>query len=96
MHTIINIIIANCGNPELLPTVSTNESVPRVEDYDDLPIKGSTITFSCPPELKLTGPSSATCMDNGEWEPDLSMLMCNASKGYVVVLLTGSIILVNT
>ena len=74
------IIIANCGRPELLLTHSSNDSVPRVEGYDGFPIERSTITFSCPPEMEFTGPNSATCMDDGEWELDLRGLMCAKSK----------------
>ena len=80
MLHIILCLIANCGHPELLSTVR-NDSVPRAEAYDDLPIEGSTTTFSCPPGLVLIGPNSSTCMGNGEWEPDPSRLMCNDSKG---------------
>ena len=29
------------------------------------------------PGLVLIGPNSATCMENGEWEPDPSKFMCN-------------------
>ena len=47
--------IANCGNLELLLTVR-NDSVPKVEAYEDLPVDGSTITFSCPRGLVLIGP----------------------------------------
>ena len=50
--------------------------------YGDLPVEGSTIMFSCPPGMDLIGSNSATCMENGEWEPDPSGLMCNDSKGY--------------
>ena len=74
--------IANCGHPELLSTVS-NDSVPRVEANEDLPVEGSTTTFSCLLGLVhvLIGSNSSTCMGNGEWEPDSSGLMCNDSKG---------------
>jgi hypothetical protein len=74
------ILIANCGYPdfELLLNIS-NESIPRVMDYnDDLPAReGTTIIFSCPPGLDLIGSSSATCTGNGEWEPDLRTLLCD-------------------
>ena len=50
--------------------------------YDDvLPVEGTTIKFSCPPGLVITGPNSATCTENGEWEPDPSGVTCNDSKG---------------
>ena len=84
-HYFVIIVIVNCGYPELPPTESdSNDSVPRVvstQYHNDQPIEGSTITFSCPPGLVLIGPNLATCMDNGEWEPVLSGLICNDSKG---------------
>ena len=88
--TIIILLVGNCGDPTLLLPVNNsvlnvvlpvNNSVLNVESYDGLPIEGSTVRFSCPPELVLVGPNSATCTENGEWEPDPSGLMCNDSKG---------------
>ena len=53
--------------------VSNDSMVLEVRaDYPDIPIKGSTIRFSCPPGWKLTGPNSVICTGNGEWEPDPS------------------------
>ena len=80
---------------ERLFTLS-NYSLPSVVGYDDIvPVEGSTVSFTCPPGLALTGPNSATCTGNGEWEPDpreimcnnylasdLPGLICNDSKGY--------------
>ena len=77
--TIIILLVGNCGDPTLLLPV--NNSVLNVESYDGLPIEGSTVRFSCPPELVLVGPNSAICTENGEWEPDPSGFMCNDSKG---------------
>ena len=79
--SIMLLILAKCGHPELLPMTS-NDTVPTVEGQNDLPIEGSTVIFSCPPGLVLIGPNSATCTESGEWEPDFSSLMCNNSKGY--------------
>ena len=71
--------LATCGHPwpELLST-ETNDSVPKVNGYDDaVPVpEGNTITFNCPPGLELIGPDSATCNWNGEWEPDLMEAKC--------------------
>ena len=39
--------------------------------------EGSTVSFSCPPGFVLTGPDSATCTGNGEWEPDPRGITCN-------------------
>ena len=79
MHGCSIIIIAKCGQPELL--LIANDSVPNIEGYNGLPIEGSVISFSCPPGLSLIGPNFATCTETGEWEPDLSSLVCNNSKG---------------
>ena len=80
------ICIAKCGHPELLSTVS-NESVPNVVGYDDIiPVEGTTIRFSCPPGLVITGPNSATCKENGEWEPDPSGVKCGDSKGKMFLI----------
>ena len=77
--------LATCEHP--LPELSsteTNYSVPKVSGFDAIVIEGKTITFSCPPGLELTGSDSAICNQNGEWEPDLSGLICtnSISQGY--------------
>ena len=77
-HNIIT--VANCGHPKLLLTISNN-STSKIEAYNDLPVEGSTVRFSCPPGLVLIGPNSAICLENGEWEPDPSQLMCINSEG---------------
>ena len=87
MHNVIVIqysiiLIAKCGHPNLLQQVN-NDSVPIIDAYDSIPfLEGSTIRFSCPSGYELTGPNSANCTGNGEWEPDPSGLMCNVSEGY--------------
>ena len=76
--------VANCGHPDLeMLCMIHNNCTPTIviENNQVLPIEGSTVTFSCHPGLVLTGPSSATCAGNGEWEPDPSQLMCNKSSG---------------
>ena len=81
LYHILYTIIANCGRPELLSIGEANDSVPNIEGYDGLPIEGSTIMFSCPPYLSLIGPNVATCTETGEWDPDISGLLCNDTKG---------------
>ena len=56
-----------------------NDTIPRIEDYDDMvpTLEGRTVSFSCPPGFILTGPDSATCTGNGEWEPDPRGTTCN-------------------
>ena len=68
--------LANCGYQELqfLSTLLGNDSVPRVDDL--MPVEGTTIAFSCPSGTALIGPDSATCMENGKWEPDPGGLTC--------------------
>ena len=80
-NMIFIIPIANCGHPELLLTTISKNSTPKIEAYNDLPVEGSTVRFSCPPGLVLIGPNLATCTVNGEWEPDPSQLMCISSEG---------------
>ena len=73
-------IIAKCNNPEMLFIYDMyNDTVPRIEDYDDMvPIlEGRTVRFTCPPGFMLTGPDSAICAGSGEWEPDPRGIMCN-------------------
>ena len=85
----INFCIAKCGHPELV----SNDSVPKVVGCDDIiPVEGTTIKFSCPPGLVIIGPNSASCMKNGEWEPDPSGVTCNDSKGKSILNLHQSIL----
>ena len=79
--------IAKCNNPEMLFTYDMyNDTVPRVEDHDDMvPIlEGHTVCFTCPPGFTVTGADSITCAGSGEWEPDPRGIMCNnmSSEGY--------------
>ena len=57
-----------------------NELV-RAVNYDksDLPTEqGTTINLICPPatSFMITGQNSITCMENGEWEPDPTSILC--------------------
>ena len=62
--------VAKCGHPLI-------GSPLKVIGYDGLPADiGTTIDFTCPPDLSLIGPTSATCTGNGEWTPDPSGVMC--------------------
>ena len=63
-----------------------NDSVPEVDDYNGLLLEGSTITFSCPPGFELIGLDSATCAENGNWEPDPSGLFCNDSGSNNIII----------
>ena len=63
---------ANCASPIQL----LNERV-VITNYSPPAIEGTNISFSCPPGLVPTGPSTSMCMGNGEWEPDPSQVRCN-------------------
>ena len=53
------------------------DHVVRVVGYDGLPADvGTTVYFTCPPDLALVGSNSITCTGNGEWTPDPSVVMC--------------------
>ena len=75
------IIIAKCQHPQDLFSAESNVSVTRIIGPNGFPIEDSTARFSCPQGSELIGSSSAHCTENGEWEPDLSQLMCNYSQG---------------
>ena len=51
-----------------------------IEGNNGFPVKGSTVRFSCPCGQVLLGSHSAKCTENGEWEPDLSEIMCHHSE----------------
>ena len=92
--------IAKCETPEMLFILEfQNDTVPiaRVVSFDVgmTPVEGTTVMFSCPPGFSLSGSNSATCTENGKWEPDQRGIMtlchnltfnqggliCNDSKG---------------
>ena len=51
-------------------------------NYSSPAIEGTTVTFNCnEPQLLLEGPESATCMENGIWEPDPGNVEC-IQNGY--------------
>ena len=56
-----------------------------VDGYEDPALEGQNIIFSCPSELVMIGPNSATCMGNGEWEPDPREVACTG--GSIVIIL---------
>ena len=56
-----------------------NDSIKVTGNTQDIPVmKGTTVSFSCRPGLLLSGPSSSTCMGNGEWEPDPRKVECRS------------------
>jgi hypothetical protein len=47
--------------------------------YVDPALEGQTIMFICPRGQILNGSNTATCMGNGEWEPDPREIECTGS-----------------
>ena len=63
-------ISASCTYPLL------KQDIVQVGDYREPLLNSTILIFSCPLGLVLTGPNTTTCMENGEWEPDLSLVNC--------------------
>ena len=61
---------ASCTYPLL------KQDIVHVGDYREPLLSGAAVSFSCPPGLALNGPNTTTCMENGEWEPDPSLVSC--------------------
>ena len=51
----------------------------RVSSYRNPAIEGTTVTFSCPDGLTLTGSNASTCTGNGEWKPQLKTIKCKGN-----------------
>ena len=58
----------------------------KIHGYVNPAIEGTSVMFSCPPGLVLTGPNISMCMRNGEWELDPQELKCLGD--YVTVMFT--------
>ena len=72
--------LVNCGNP-LINTANGQNNIKRndsvsVLGHNHSAMEGASVNFTCPPSHVLKGPHSATCMGNGEWEPDPSEVEC--------------------
>ena len=65
----------NCRNPANL----LNDRV-RIVGFMEPAVTESSVDFSCPPRMILSGPNASTCMGNGEWEPDPRELNCTGYK----------------
>ena len=66
-------IIVQCKDLQLEVAKDSNP----VLMYSDLNrIKGTTVSFTCPPGLVLNGTIPVTCTGNGEWEPDSQDVKC--------------------
>jgi hypothetical protein len=75
-------IVANCGqplNPDSINIIGYTRHMPVME--------GINVSFSCNADLVLSGPSSSTCMGNGEWEPDPSMVECRGNDNTIHIII---------
>ena len=84
LHTHIhNMYLVNCGNP-LSPAngqnIKRNDSI-SVSGHSHPAMEGTSVNFTCPPSHVLNEPHSATCMGNGEWEPDPRKVECKGEHG---------------
>ena len=46
-----------------------------VTGYTDPAVEGSSVNLTCSSGV-ITGPTMTTCMQNGEWEPDPTKVIC--------------------
>ena len=83
--------IGKCSNPLTL----VNASV-IVEGYEDQSLEGENIMFSCPSGLVMIGPNTATCIGNGEWEPDPREVNCIGTYIYNACQHLHSVIIFNS
>ena len=101
MFVLINDIILHgtdsCGKPQIesddiivIVGVGYDKPVPGLWTV----LEGTMVNYSCSSGLVHSGPTSSTCMQNGEWEPDpteveckLQSANCNNSSplnGYII------------
>ena len=59
----------------------------------DLTLERTNVTFSCPAGMVLAGPTTATCMENGEWEPDPMEVQCKRENNNIMAQFTIFIML---
>ena len=55
----------------------------------DPALEGAVLSFDCPPQYVLVGPTTTTCMGNGEWEPDPREVKCNGNMMLSVTTITS-------
>ena len=83
MFVLINDIILHgtdsCGKPQIesddilvVVGVGYDKSVPDLWTV----LEGTMVNYSCSSGLVHSGPTSSTCMQNGEWEPDPTEVEC--------------------
>ena len=52
-----------------VPSANMSDNNLTIVSYSKSVAVGSTVTFTCLPGME---PKNATCMENGEWKPQLS------------------------
>ena len=50
--------------------------------YTNPALEGTSVDLKCPPGLMFVGPNVSTCMENGEWKPDLGEVECHGKDHY--------------
>ena len=75
----------HCGHPLHGGVSAANSGNINVMGYVAPVLEGTTVTFGCTPQYILTGPSTTTCMGNGEWEPDPSEVECKGMILYNII-----------
>ena len=75
---ISSILSAKCR----YPVVADLDEHVKIMGYSDPAVKGSNISFGCSSGLEFT---TATCMRNGEWEPDPRELECNNMYAWLYI-----------
>ena len=70
------------GNSSLITTGPTNPV-----------LYGSSVNFTCASGYELSGPTTATCMSDGNWEPDIGNVKCIELPGNILYQQSNKIIL---
>ena len=60
--------VVKCKYP-FQANINDSQSV-QLMGYVDPSLEGTMVNFSCPTGQILIGPTTSTCMENGEWESD--------------------------
>jgi hypothetical protein len=72
------------------------ESSLNVVDYKEPAIMGTIVSFNCAqPEEVLIGPSTATCMEDGQWAPNPDQLQrtCKGIETFINIALVCDFVL---
>ena len=69
--------IVDCGNLAINGNVTV---IGPITNSQTVVQAGTTVAVTCPSGLILTGPNTSTCMESGEWEPDLREVECKGEN----------------